>query len=198
MNLEEKFQPEQSVELTVRNENEQKDGNPDNGKRTVTFTLDKWNAPDVNDALWSKIGLKVRELTPEEFKNCELKSSYAFVITDINAERFDKMEHKIQVGDIIGKIAGFRPENLSELNRLLTRYKPGDKINITFLRAVNAEDKTPLTSVSASHNSQPSETPENNDASDSDNKSENSDDSKAQKPKAISKTRIDLSDFKIK
>ena len=198
LNLEEKFQPEQSVELTVKNENEQNDGNPDNGKRTVTFTLDKWNAPDVNDALWSKIGLKVRELTEEEFKNCELKSPYAFVITDINAERFDKMEHKIQIGDIIGKIAGFRPENLSELNRLLTRLKPGDKINITFLRAVNAEDKTPLTSVSASHNSQPSETSENNNASDSDNKSENSDDSKAQKPKAISKTRIDLSEFKIK
>ncbi len=198
LNLEEKFQPEQSVELTVKNENEQNGGNPDNGKRTVTFTLDKWNAPDVNDALWSKVGLKVRELTQEEFKNCELKSSYAFVITDINAERFDKMEHKIQKGDIIGKIAGVRPENLSELNRLLTRYKPGDKINITFLRAVNAEDKTPLTSVSASHNSQASETSENNNASDSDNKSENSNDSKTQKPKAISKTRIDLSEFKIR
>lgn len=197
LNLEEKFQAEQNVELTVKNENEKNEDNQDNGERTVTFTLEKWNAPDVNDALWSKVGLKVRELTEEESKTCELKSSYAFVITDVNTERFDKMNHKIQKGDIIGKIAGVRPENLSELNRLLARLKSGDKINITILRAANAEDKTPLISVSASHDSQQSETSENNDAANSENKSENPDEAKVQKPKSITKTRIDFTDFKI-
>ncbi|MBQ2620824.1 MAG: trypsin-like peptidase domain-containing protein [Thermoguttaceae bacterium] len=198
LNLEEKFQPEQSVELTVKNENEQNKDNPDNSERTVSFTLEKWNAPDVNDALWSKVGLKVRELTEEEFKNCELKSRYAFVITEINNDRFNHLQYKIQTGDIIGKIAGVRPENLSELNRLLARFKSGDKINITILRALNAADKTPLISVSASHDSQQSETSENSSNPDADNKSENPDDSKTQKPKSISKTRIDITEFKIK
>ncbi|MBR6436707.1 MAG: trypsin-like peptidase domain-containing protein, partial [Thermoguttaceae bacterium] len=193
LNLEENFQTEQKVELTVKSE--QKEDNQKSGERTVAFSLEKWNAPDVNDAMWSKVGLKVRELTDEEFKTCELKSSFAFVITEINNDRFDHLQHKIQKGDVIGKIADIRPENLSELNRLLDRLKPGDKINITFLRAVNAEDKTPLISVSASHDS---ETSENNVAPESENKSENPDDAKAQKPKAISKTRIDLSEFKIR
>ena len=196
LNLEEKFQAEQNVEMTVKSENEKKEDNPDNGERVVTFTLEKWNAPDVNDALWSKVGLKVRELTEEEFKTCELKSSFAFVITEINTERFDKMNHKIQIGDIIGKIGGVRPENLSELNRLLARLKSGDKIKMTILRAANAEDKTPLISASASHDFQQSENSENNDA-DSENKSENPDEAKAQKPKSIAKTRIDFTDFKI-
>lgn len=198
LNLEEKFQPEQRVELTVKNENEQNKDNPDNSERTVSFTLEKWNAPDVNDALWSKVGLKVRELTEEEFKNCELKSRYAFVITEINNDQFNHLQYKIQTGDIIGKIAGVRPENLSELNRLLARFKSGDKINITILRALNAADKTPLISVSASHDSQQSETSENSSNPDADNKSENPDDSKTQKPKSISKTRIDITEFKIK
>lgn len=197
LNFEEKFQPEQSVELTVQNENDLNDENPDNGKRTVTFTLEKWNAPDVNDALWSKVGLKVRQITEDEFKNCELKSSFAYVITEINSERFDKLQCKVQVGDIIGKIGGVRPENLSELNRLLARLKPGDKINMIILRAVNAEDKTPLTSISASLDSQQPETSDNNDNSNAENKSENPDESKAQKPRSISKTRIDITDFRI-
>lgn len=188
LNLEDKFAPEQSVKLTVKS-NEQ---NSENAERTVSFTLEKWNAPDVNDAMWSKIGLKVRQLTPEEFKNCELKSSYAYVITEINKERFDKLDCKVFSGDVIGKIAGIRPENLSELNRLLARLKPGDKINITILRAINAEDKTPLTLPVASQASS-----ESNDASqpDSDNKS---DSANASKPKSISKTRIDITDFKVR
>lgn len=193
LNLEDKFQADQSIELTVKNE--QKENNQDNGERTVSFTLEKWNAPDVNDAMWSKVGLKVRELTPEEFNTCELKSSFAFVITEINNDRFNHLQHKIQTGDVIGKIAGVRPENLAELNRLLARLKSGDKTNITILRAANAEDKTPLISVSASHDTEPSE---NNEATDSESKSENPDDAKGQKPKAISKTRIDITDFKIK
>ena len=196
LNLEDKFQAEQNVELTVKSE--QTENNQENGERTVTFTLEKWNAPDVNDALWSKVGLKVRPLTDEEFKTCELKSSYAYVITEINNDRFNHLQSKPQKGDVIGKIAGVRPENLSELNRLLAHLKSGDRINITILRAVNAEDKTPLVSVSASHASQQSETFENNGRTDSENESDSHDNSKAQKPKTITKTRIDISDFKIK
>ena len=196
LNLEDKFQAEQDVELTVKSE--QTENNQENGERTVAFTLEKWNAPDVNDALWSKVGLKVRPLTDEEFKTCELKSSYAYVITEINKDKFENKEHKIVPGDVIGKIAGVRPENLSELNRLLARLKSGDRINITILRAVNAEDKTPLVSVSASHASQQSETFEDNGKTDSENKSDSHGNSKAQKPKTITKTRIDISDFKVK
>lgn len=188
LNLEDKFQPEQSVKLTVKS----KEQNPENAKRTVSFTLEKWNAPDVNDAMWSKIGLKVRPLTPEEFKNCDLKSSYAFVITEINKERFDKLDCKVFVGDIIGKIAGVRPENLSELNRLLARLNSGDKINIIILRAINAEDKTPLTHPVASQAFSESS---NDSQPDSDNKSNSAN---ASKPKSISKTRIDITDFKVK
>ncbi len=193
LNLEDKFQAEQSIEMTVKSE--QKEDNQDDGERTVSFTLEKWNAPDVNDELWAKVGVKVRELTEEEFKNCELKSSFAYVITDVNSERFDHLQNKIQVGDIIGKIGGIRPENLSELNRLLARLKSGDKINLTILRVVNAKDKTPLISVSASHDTEQSE---NRDATDSENKSEGPDDAKEQKPKTISKTRIDISHFEVK
>ena len=187
LNLEDKFQPEQSVKLTVKS----KEQNPENSERTVSFTLEKWNAPDVNDAMWSKVGLKVRQLTEDEFKNCELKSSYAYVITEINNERFDKLKCKVLPGDIIGKIAGVRPENLSELNRLLARLKSGDRINITILRAINAADKTPLTLPVASQSSS-----ESSDGSqpDSDNKSNSAN---ASKPKSITKTRIDITEFKI-
>ena len=192
LNLEEKFQAEQSVELTVKNENEQNDNEQNNGERTVTFTLEKWNAPDVNDALWSKVGLRVRELTQDEFKNCELKSSFAFVITDLNHERFDKLEHKIQVGDVIGKIAGVRPENLSELNRLLARLNHGDKIDMTILRILNSEDQTPLTIASVSQEVQSTNTEQGDNAEE-----EKPDDANAPKEASLSKTRIDISRYEV-
>ena len=194
LNQEDGFKPEQSVKLTVKNENDQ---NSENAERAVTFTLEKWNAPDVNDVLWSKVGLKVRQLTPEEFKNCELKSSFAYVITEVNYDRFGSLQHKIVPGDVLGKIADVRPASLSELNRLLVCLKPDDKINMTILRAVNADDQTPITSLSASQTSSECEKTQDGNASESDNKSGSSDESKVQKPKSISKTRIDISDFKV-
>lgn len=169
LNLEEKFSAGQKVTLTVNGQNE----------KQVQFSLEKWNEPDVNDELWKRIGIKVRNLTRQEFKACHLKSAFAYVITEVDQERFGSLQDQIKPGDILGQIAGVRPESLSELNRLLTRIKPQSRVDIVVLRAVITGSKKPLTLTPDELNQPEKENPDLDSVS-------------------ITKTRINISSYLVK
>lgn len=110
-------------------------------QKTFQFAFSPWQAPDVNETLWQKVGLKVRPMTEEEIKLFELKSPFAYLITDVNAQRFESLEHKPQVNDVLGKIAWVRPRDFGHFARLMDRLNAGDKIPMVVLRVVDEQTK---------------------------------------------------------
>jgi len=59
-------------------------------------------------------------------------------------ERDEKTKHVVQIGDIILAINNISINNPDDLNTVLKKFKPGDKINIKHLR-INKEYNTELT-----------------------------------------------------
>ena len=163
------------------------------GKRkerlALRFVFSPWKAPDVNEALWKKIGLKVRPMTDEEVKLFELKSPYAYIITDVDAPRFEGLEHRPQVNDVLGKIAFVRPRNFDHFARILDDLDAEDEIPMVILRVVDQQTKqSVLVSVGQ------------NDAQVSESASLQGGDESAQNAaqRKIIKTRIDIEEFEVK
>ena len=110
-------------------------------QKTFRFTFSPWQAPDVDETLWKKVGLKVRPMTEEEIGQFELKSPFAYLITDVDAQRFERLEHKPQVNDVLGKIAWVRPRDFDHFARHLDRLNAGDKIPMVVLRVEDEKTK---------------------------------------------------------
>ncbi|MBR0192054.1 MAG: serine protease [Thermoguttaceae bacterium] len=110
-------------------------------QKTFRFTFSQWQAPDVNEMLWKKVGLKVRPMTQKEIDLFELKSPFAYLITDVDAQRFEGMKQKPQVNDVLGKIAWVRPRDFGHFARILDRLSPKQKIPMVVLRAVDPQTK---------------------------------------------------------
>lgn len=110
-------------------------------QKTFHFTFSPWQTPDVNETLWKKVGLKVRPMTEEEIDLFELKSPFAYLITEVDAQRFESLEFKPQVNDALGKIAWVRPRDLNHLGRILDHLNAGDKIPMVVLRVVDEQTK---------------------------------------------------------
>ena len=91
--------------------------------------------------LWKKVGLKVRPMTQKEIDLFELKSPFAYLITDVDAQRFEGMKQKPQVNDVLGKIAWVRPRDFGHFARILDRLSPKQKIPMVVLRAVDPQTK---------------------------------------------------------
>ena len=149
-----------------------------------------WKAPDVNETLWKKIGLKVRPMTEEEVELFGLKSPFAYIITDVDAQRFEGLEHKPQVNDVLGKIAYVRPRNFEHFSRVLDDLKPEDEIPMVILRVVDKQTNLSVLVSAGQNDVQQSES----------SSSQGSDDESAQKAveRKIIKTRIDIEGFEVK
>ena len=158
------------------------------GKRKVRLALQfafaPWKAPDVNETLWKKIGLKVRPMTDEEVKLFELRSPYAYIITDVDASRFEGLEHKPQVNDVLGKIAYVRPRNFDHFARVLDDLDAEDEIPMVILRVVDQQTKQ---SVLLSSDPKPSHESESTNGEE-----------KSNTERKIIKTRIDIEEFEVK
>lgn len=157
------------------------------GKRkerlAIRFVFAPWKAPDVNESLWKKIGLKVRPMTDEEVKLFELKSPYAYVITDVDPQRFEGLEHKPQVNDVLGKIAYVRPRNFNHFARVLDDLDADDEIPMVILRVVDQQTKQSVLisdEQKADHESESTNGEEKNNSE-----------------RKIIKTRIDIEEFGV-
>lgn len=158
------------------------------GKRkerlALRFVFAPWKSPDVNETLWKKIGLKVRPMTDEEVKLFELRSPFAYIITDVDAPRFEGLEHKPQVNDVLGKIAYVRPRNFDHFARILDDLEPEDEIPMVILRVVDQQTKQ---SVLLSGEQKPSHESESTNGEE-----------KSNTERKIIKTRIDIEEFQVK
>ncbi|MBR0237685.1 MAG: trypsin-like peptidase domain-containing protein [Thermoguttaceae bacterium] len=182
---ESKFNAQTSVKIAVERGKKKE-------QKTFQFTFAPWKAPDVNETLWKKIGLKVRPMTNEEVKLFELKSPYAYVITDIDTSRFEGYEHKPQVNDALGKIAFVCPRNFDHFARLLDSLNEDDEIPMVFLRVVDQKTKQSVLLSGEQTAAQQGDVHESESANSKDSPSKNNSERK------IIKTRIDIEGFEVK
>lgn len=156
----------------------------------LRFAFSPWKAPDVNETLWKKIGLKVRPMTEEEVKLFELKSPFAYIITDVDAPRFEGLEYKPQVNDVLGKIAYVRPRNFDHFARVLDDLDAEDEIPMVILRVVDQQTKQSVLLLAGQNDVPQSESVSEQGAGDE----------SAQKAveRKIIKTRIDIEEFGVK
>lgn len=77
----------------------------------------------------------VDEISPEKVKDIKTKEG---VYVDSFAERSPAKEAGIQSGDVIVAVNNVKVRNVGELQDLVNRYRPGDKVDVTILRN-NAE-----------------------------------------------------------
>lgn len=174
---ESKFNAQTPVAITVlRGEKKE--------QKTFRFTFAQWKAPDVNDMLWKKIGLRVRPMTEEEIDLFGLKSAFAYVITDVDAQRFEGLEHQPQVNDVLGKIDYVRPRNLNHLARLLDNLPAEETISMVILRAVDKQTNQSVL-ISGEQNA------------DHESESTNGEEKNNSERKII-KIRIDIEGFEVK
>lgn len=189
--LEENFKPGQEIKISLKRTEDGKENTID-----AAFTLDKWTAPDTNEELWKKVGLKVRPITEEEAKVCELKSHFAYVITEVNAQRYEKIEHKPQVGDILGKIAHVRPNSMTHFSRILDSLKQGDRINMIVLRVTEKKSNESVLNLLEKEKMAENETASTQTAEDK-AESKPEEQKKNEPGRELVKVRIDISDFNI-
>lgn len=79
----------------------------------------------------------VREMSPEKAANIKSKEG---IYVDSFAERSPAKEAGIQEGDVIIAINNAKTRSVGELQDLVNRYRPGDKVDVTVLRN-NSEKK---------------------------------------------------------
>ena len=159
-------------------------------RRTIQFVFSPWKAPDVNETLWKKIGLKVRPMTAEEVNLYELKSPFAYVITDVDAQRFEGLEYRPQINDVLGKIAFVRPRSFEHFSRVLDDLNAEDEISMVILRVVDKQTNLSVLAAAGQNDVQQSES----------SSSQGSGDESAHKAveRKIIKTRIDIEGFEVK
>lgn len=87
------------------------------------------------------LGVQVRDLTDEfakEQKINRLSGAYVAEVTENSAAKVAGIE----VGDIIININGIKVESVAQLLEQVSRYRPGDKITVTFVRKEKEETRT--------------------------------------------------------
>ena len=182
---ESKFSPETPVEITVLRGDQ-------NEKVTLRFAFDKFNMPEINDVLWAKVGIRVRAMTPEEISQFELKSPFAYLITDVDAARFEELDYHPQANDVLGKIAHIRPRDLTQLNRILDNLPAQSRISMVILRVIDKQ-----THLSVLNANDQSDSLQQSPPVDVSTTSEQSDTQNVH-ARNILKTRIDIDNFEIK
>jgi serine protease Do len=107
----------------------------------ASLELGKRPAPDTAGLLLQKLGLTAGPLSEEKAREMLLKSARGVLITEVDAQRYENVEHKPAAGDVLAMIDKIRPRNLDQLGLLLEKLEPGRKVSVVLLRR-RGEDAT--------------------------------------------------------
>jgi len=80
------------------------------------------------------LGIQFRELTPELIKEKKVEGVTEGLIVEEVIDRSSAMEAGIQAGDVITAINGVSTRNSSHLQEQIAKYRPGDKISVSYVR----------------------------------------------------------------
>jgi S1-C subfamily serine protease len=83
------------------------------------------------------MGVQIQDISAELAKKENLSELNGVYVSDVN-ENSAAQEAGIEAGDVITEIEGIKVKSPSELQELVSRHRPGDKISVT----VKRKDKT--------------------------------------------------------
>jgi len=82
------------------------------------------------------IGVKIQDIDNDLAKEKNLKTLEGAYVNDVT-DRSAAMDAGIKVGDVITKVNDVSVKSVSELQEQISRFRPGDKVNITYNRDGN-------------------------------------------------------------
>ncbi len=80
------------------------------------------------------LGITIGELTPEIVKEKEIKGTKTGVIVASVGDRSTGKELGLEADDVITAIEGVEIANMAQLHEQLAKFRPGDKITVTYMR----------------------------------------------------------------
>lgn len=80
------------------------------------------------------LGIGISDLTPERAKKDGITAVTQGVYVGSVNDRSSAREAGIEAGDVIVKINGNSTDNTAQLQEQLSKYRPGDKISLTYIR----------------------------------------------------------------
>ncbi|MCM1520258.1 MAG: Do family serine endopeptidase [Lachnoclostridium sp.] len=80
------------------------------------------------------LGVSISDLTNELAKKHDIKATTKGVFVAGVVDRSSAMEAGIKEGDVITAINGVNTDNVAQLQEQVAKYRPGDKISVTYLR----------------------------------------------------------------
>ena len=100
----------------------------------ASLELGERSPPDTAALLSQKLGLTAAPLSEETAKQMLLKSARGVLITDVDVQRYESVEHQPAAGDVLARIDKIRPRDSHHLGVMLEKLKPGRKVSIVLLR----------------------------------------------------------------
>jgi len=110
-------------------------------KIETSLELGERPATDTAALLSQKLGLTAGPLSEETAKQMLLKSARGVLICDVDVGRYENVEHRPAVGDVLAQVDKIRPRDCRHLGHLLEKLEPEQKVSIVLLRR-RGEDAT--------------------------------------------------------
>ena len=103
----------------------------------VSLTLALRPKPDTAVLLRQKMGLTAAPLDAERVKAMSLRVPRGVVITAIDSQRYEQVQHKPAPGDVLASFNRIRPRDMEHLGLLLEQVAPGQRVSVVILRAAS-------------------------------------------------------------
>ena len=101
---------------------------------TLSLTLEARPKPDGAALLDEKLGLTAVPLDDEKAKAMTLRVARGVVITAVDPDRYEKVEHPPAAGDVLARISRVRPRDFDHLGLILEKIEPGQQVPVVLLR----------------------------------------------------------------
>jgi len=104
---------------------------------TLSLTLEARPKPDGAALLEEKLGLTAVPLDHEKVEAMGLRVARGVVVTAVDPDRYQRVEHPPAVGDVLARINNIRPRDFDHLGLILEKIEPGQQVPVVLLRRQN-------------------------------------------------------------
>jgi len=104
---------------------------------TLSLTLEARPKPDGAALLEEKLGLTAAPLDHEKVEAMGLRVARGVVVTAVDPDRYQRVEHPPAVGDVLARINHIRPRDFDHLGLILEKIEPGQQVPVVLLRRQN-------------------------------------------------------------
>jgi len=100
----------------------------------TSLVLGQRPEPNTEALLREKLGLAAAPLAQKTADAMRLLLPYGVVLTAVDADRYNAIEHKPLPGDVLARVGRIRPRDMEHLGLILERVAPGESVRLVVLR----------------------------------------------------------------